>query len=162
VGILSTAGNAASENSLKDTQLAARIIGFQLQSVKIHGPSDFEAGFDELIRGRIDAFTVFRESLLLMHLNQLLAFANRNRLPAVYDGREFALAGGLMSYTANHLDLYRRAASYVDKILKGAKPADLPVEQPMRAEFIINLIAARQIGLTIPPEVLQRAHKVIR
>jgi putative ABC transport system substrate-binding protein len=91
-----------------------------------------------------------------------VAFAVKNRLPAVYDGREFALGGGLMSYTPNHLDLYRRAARYVDKILKGAKPADLPVEQTMRAEFIVNLNAARQIGLTIPPNVLARADKVIK
>jgi putative ABC transport system substrate-binding protein len=162
VGILLTEGNAASETSLEDSQVAAQAIGLQLQSVKIRGPNDIDAGLDELIRSRIDAFTVFRESLLLVHLNRLLVFAEKNRLPAVYDGREFALAGGLMSYTSNHLDLYRRSATYVDKILKGTRPADLPVEQAMRAEFIINLRGAKKIGLTIPLEVLQTADKVIR
>jgi putative ABC transport system substrate-binding protein len=162
VGVLWSARNAASEYSLTDSQVAAQAIGFQLQSVKIQSPHDFDWGFDELIRGRAEAFTVFRDSLLLMNLNRLLAFATKHQLPAVYDGREFALAGGLMSYTPNHLDLYRRAATYVDRILKGAKPRDLPVEQTMRAEFIINLKTADATRIKIPPEMLQRADKVIR
>jgi ABC-type uncharacterized transport system substrate-binding protein len=162
VGILLTAGNAASETSLEDVHLTARAIGLEIQAVKIRHSAEIDAGLDELIRSRIDAFTVFRESLLLVHLKRLLAFAEMNWLPAVYDGREFALAGGLMSYTPNHLDLYKRAASYVDKILKGHRPADLPVEQTMRAEFIINLKAAKKIGLTIPSELLQTADTVIR
>jgi putative ABC transport system substrate-binding protein len=162
VGILLTAGNAASETSLKDSQIAAQAIGLELQSFKIRGPSDIDEGLRELLRGRIDAFTLFRESVLLVHANRILRFAKDNRLPAVYDGREFALAGGLMSYTPNHLDLYRRAATYVDRILKGSKPADLPVEQTMKGEFIINLKAATAIGIKIPSEVLQRADMVIR
>jgi putative ABC transport system substrate-binding protein len=162
VGILLTQGNAASETSLGDSQITAQAIGLHLQPVRIRGPSDIDAALDELIRSRIDAFTVFRESPLLVHAHRLLAFAQKNKLPAVYDGREFVLAGGLMSYTPNHLDLYRRAATYVDKILKGARPADLPVEQAMRAEFIVNLTAAKKIGLNIPLELLQTADKVIR
>ena len=93
---------------------------------------------------------------------QIAALAAKNRLPAIYPFPDYVEAGGLMSYSANIVDLYRRAATYVDKILKGAKPADLPVEQPQKFEFIINLKAAKQIGLTIPPNVLTRADKVIR
>jgi putative ABC transport system substrate-binding protein len=162
VGILLTADNAASETSLDDSQVAAQAIGLQIQSFKIRGPGEIDTGLHQLLRSRIDAFTVFRESLLLVHANRILGFAEENRLPAVYDGREFALAGGLMSYTPNHLDLYKRAATYVDRILKGSKPADLPVEQSMRGEFIINLKTATRIGIKVPPEVLQRADIVIR
>lgn len=162
IGILLTRGNAASETSLIDSQLAAQGMGLKLKPVKIRGPGEIPAGLEELIRAQIDAFTIFRESVLLVHLNRLISFAEKHRLPAVYDGREFTLSGGLMSYTPNHLELYRRAATYVDKILKGARPADLPVEQPMRAEFIINLKAAEKIGLAIPLEIVQMADKVIK
>src|SRR5262249_40349151 len=96
------------------------------------------------------------------HLTRIVEFATKNRLPAMYAGSEFVEAGGLMSYAPSYSDLFRRAATYVDKILKGAKPVDLPVEQPKKFEFIINLKAAKQIGLTIPPNVLARADKVIR
>jgi ABC-type uncharacterized transport system substrate-binding protein len=162
VGILWNPTNESNYINLKDTLAAAQSMGLQLLPVKVEDPSAFDAGFKALVKGRINAFTVFRDSLLLVHSKQFVAFAAKNRLAAVYDGREFTLGGGLMSYTPNHLDLYRQAATYVDKILKGAKPADLPVEQPMRFEFIINLKAAKQIGVTIPPNVLARADKVIK
>jgi putative ABC transport system substrate-binding protein len=134
----------------------------KLLPVNIDDPAELDTALNALIKSRIDAFTVFRDSLLLVHSRRFVEFAAKNRLPAVYDGREFAFAGGLMSYTSNHLDLYKRAASFVVKILKGAKPADLPVEQTMRPEFVINLTAAHEIGLTIPAGMLQRADKVIR
>lgn len=162
VGILWNPTNASNAINLEESQVPAQAMGFQLVPVKMQDPGDFDASSNALRRQRVDAFTVFRDSLFLVHSSRFVAFAAKNRLPAVYDGREFALDGGLMSYTPNHLDLYRRTAMYVDKILKGAKPADLPVEQMMRAEFIVNLDAARQIGLRIPPNVLARADKIIK
>ena len=113
-------------------------------------------------KGRADALMVLGNPILNSQRQQVVELAAKNRLPAMYPRPEFVEAGGLMTYGTNFTDLYRRAATYVDKILKGAKPADLPVEQPKKFEFIVNLKAAKQIGLTIPPNVLARADRVIR
>lgn len=147
--------------TLKDSRTAARPLNLELQSIAVQKPADIETGFKNFLAMKADGFTVIRDSFILIKRKQFVDFAAQNKIPTVYDGREFVLAGGLMSYTPNHLDLYRRSAIYVDKILKGANPADLPVEQTMRAEFIVNLKTAKQIGLTIHPEMLTLADQVI-
>ena len=128
----------------------------------MRGPEDIETAFREATGGRANGVLVLNSAILNSRRIQIVSLATRNRLPAIYAVPEYAEDGGLMSYTVSYTDLYRRAAVYVDKILKGAKPADLPVEQPKKFEFIINLKAAKQIGLTIPPNVLARATKVIK
>jgi putative ABC transport system substrate-binding protein len=130
--------------------------------VAVKGRDDFEAAFATLAKQRVDGVLVLADPVLFGPRNQIVALAAKNRLPVMYPLREWPEAGGLMSYGPNILDQYPRAAVYVDKILKGAKPADLPVEQPRKFEFIINLKAAKRIGLTIPPNVLARADRVIR
>jgi putative ABC transport system substrate-binding protein len=128
----------------------------------VRAAKDIEAAFRAAGKERAGAVLVLSSLVLNSHRKQVVHSALKSRLPAIYPLREYVEAGGLMYYGANTLDLFRRAATYVDKILKGAKPADLPVEQPIKFEFIINLKAAKQIGLTIPPNVLARADKVIR
>jgi putative ABC transport system substrate-binding protein len=162
VGILWNPANEGNAVSWKDTQTIAQSIGLKLQSIEVRIPADFDRGFEALTKTRADAFAVLRDPLVAHVTDGLVKFAATNRLPAIYEAREIVLAGGLMSYAPNHVDLYRRAAYFVHRILTGTRPADLPVERPIRAEFIINLKAAKQIGLTIPPEVLQRADKVIK
>jgi putative ABC transport system substrate-binding protein len=148
---------------LKEAELAAGALGVKLQSLDIRSPKDFEPSFQTALKGRAEAILVrVRGPILSPHRKEFAELAVKNRLPVIYEGAEEVEAGGLMSYGVNFLDLYRRAAVYVDKILKGTKPADLPVEQPIKFEFLINLKAAKQIGLTIPPNVLARADKVIR
>jgi putative tryptophan/tyrosine transport system substrate-binding protein len=148
--------------ALNEIQTSARALGLQIQSVEVRSPNDFAAAFQAAAKGRAHALTVFFQPVFTANRNRILEFAAKNRLPAIYPFKEYVEDGGLMSYAPNLSDLYRRAATYVDKILKGRKPADLPVEQPTKFEFIINLKAAKQIGLTIPPDVLARADKVIR
>ena len=118
--------------------------------------------FQAAIKERAGALITLDDAFVFTHRTRIVKLAAKSRLPAIYGFREFVDAGGLMSYAANLSDMYRRAATYVDKILKGAKPADLPVEQPTKFEFIINLKAAKQIGLTVPPNMLARADKVMR
>ena len=134
----------------------------KLQYLDIRDPKDIETAFRAASKGRAEALLVLASPLFVLQRTQLTDLALKNRLPAIYDRREFVDDGGLMSYGTNFADMSRRAATYVDKILKGAKPADIPVEQPKKFEFIINLKAAKQIGLTIPPQVLGRADKVIK
>ena len=134
----------------------------KLQYLDILGPKDIETAFRTAAKGRADAVVALSSPFLLAHRTKVADLAVKSRLPATYYSAEFVEAGGLMSYGVSFPDLYRRAATYVDKILKGAKPADLPVEQPTKFEFIINLKAAKQIGLTIPPNVLAGADKVIK
>ena len=134
----------------------------QLQSIEVRGPSDFHNLSDALMRGRFQALNVVRDPLIGAHLKRVLEFATKTRLPAIYETEEYVDAGGLMSYGTNHPDLYRRAAYFVDRILKGVKPADLPVEQPTKFQLVINLKTAKQIGLAIPPEVLMWADAVIK
>ena len=135
----------------------------KLQYLDVLDPKDIETAFRAASKGRADAVLLLvRAASLISQLTQVVELAAKSRLPAIYIIREYVEAGGLMSYGVSVIDLDRRAAIYVDKILKGAKPADLPVEQPKKFEFIINLKAAKQIGLTIPPNVLVRADRVIR
>ena len=148
---------------LKETKLAAGALAVKLQYLDVQGPKDFETAFREASKERANAVLwVVSGNIASPHRKTIAELAIRSRLPAIYEQATFVEAGGLMSYGASFTALYRRAAVFVDKILKGAKPADLPVEQPTKFEFIINLKAAKQIGLTIPPNVLARADRVIR
>jgi ABC-type uncharacterized transport system substrate-binding protein len=143
-------------------EIAAGAFKIQLQYLDVRGAKDIETAFREACKGRADAVLVLASPILESGRTQVADLAAKNRLPTIYHVAEFVEAGGLISYGVSFIDLYRRAATYVDKILKGRKPADLPVEQPTKFEFIINLKAAKQIGLTIPPNVLARADKVIK
>jgi putative tryptophan/tyrosine transport system substrate-binding protein len=147
---------------LKEMELAAGALGVKLQYLDVRGPKDIETAFREARKARADAVVVLASPILESARAQVADFAAKDRLPTIYHVAEFVEAGGLMSYGVSFIDLYRRAATYVDKILKGAKPADLPVEQPTKFELVINLKTAKKIGLTIPPNVLARADKVIK
>jgi putative tryptophan/tyrosine transport system substrate-binding protein len=163
VAIFASSGFAEYALVSKEIEIAAGPLGIKLQSLDIQSPKDFESAFQAAAKGRADAvlFRV-RGPVLNPHRTEVAALAVKSRLPAIYETAEEVEAGGLMSYGVNDNDLYRRAATYVDKILKGRKPTDLPVEQPTKFELVINLKAAKQIGLTIPPNVLVRADKVIK
>ena len=146
----------------KETQAAAQALGFQLQSLEVRDSKDFDSVFETVTRDRAQALLTSPGAIFNTHQARIIEFAAKNRLPAMYTAPETVEAGGLMSYAPNQTDQFRRAAIYVDKILKGTKPADLPVEQPTSFQFVINLKAAKQIGVTIPPNVLMRADKVIK
>jgi putative ABC transport system substrate-binding protein len=149
--------------TLKETELVAGAFGVKVQSLDIRSPKDFESAFQAAAKGRAEAGLVrVPGPILSPHRTEVAELAVKRRLSVIYDRAEEVEAGGLMSYGVSVPDLHRRAATYVDRILKGTKPADLPVEQPMKFEFIVNLKAAKQIGLTIPPNVLARADRVIR
>jgi putative ABC transport system substrate-binding protein len=152
----------AAKISLRETQDAAKALALHLQILETREASDFQSAFRAASKGRARALILLPAPIMSTQAKQIAELALKNNLPAISTVSEFPNAGGLMSYGANLAELYRRAATYVDKILKGAKPAELPVEQPTKFEFIINLKAAKQIGLTIPPNVLVRADKVIR
>jgi putative ABC transport system substrate-binding protein len=145
----------------KESQLPARELGLQLHSMEV-STDKLDSAFKEAIKARSTALAVTRSSLINRNQKQITELAAKNRLPAIYARGDFVEGGGLMSYGADQVEAYRRVASIVDKILKGRKPADLPVEQPMKFELIINLKSANQIGLTIPPNVLARADRVIK
>jgi putative ABC transport system substrate-binding protein len=162
VAVMGSSNIPGAAQALKATESAAAALGIQLQYVDINSPNDIEGAFKTVSQSRADALIVLGSPVLNTKRVQVAAFATRNRLPATYTRPEFIEAGGLMTYGANYNELYRRAAVYVDKILKGAKPADLPVEQPTKFELVINLKTAKQIGLTIPPNVLARADRVIK
>jgi putative ABC transport system substrate-binding protein len=134
----------------------------RLQFVEAGGPEDFDRAFSDMTRARAGALTVLPSNMFTNERRRLVDLPAKNRLPAVYPAREFVNAGGLMAYGTNVADLYRRAATYVDKILKGTKPGDLPVEQPTKFELVINLKTAKALGLTIPQSVLGRADEVIQ
>jgi putative ABC transport system substrate-binding protein len=160
---LDDANSKGYQRVAKETQGAAKALGVQLQVVEVKAAnSDIEGVFQTMVEERIGAFIVESTPRILFQRKKILRLAEQNRLPAMHSEEEWVNAGGLMSYGANRNDPYRRVATYVDKILKGSKPADLPVEQPTKLEVIINLKAAKQIGLTIPPNVLARADRVIR
>jgi putative ABC transport system substrate-binding protein len=159
LGYTSYPGNA---QAVKQVELAAAPLGVKVQYVDILRPEDFEPAFRAAGQSRADAGLVLQSSLLNSHRKELADLAMKARLPVIYYAPEWTEAGGLVSYAASINDLYRRAAIFVDKILKGAKPGDLPVEQPTKFELVINLKTAKQIGLTIPPNVLARADKVIK
>jgi len=163
VAVLGEEANRANTLSFKSMQAVASAMGLQLHHIEVRGVNDFDSAFSK-IKGTVRATALFLQPANMFQENRMRIadLAAKSRLPAIADSSELAEAGVLMSYGADRTDLDRRAATYVDKILKGAKPADLPVEQPTKFEFIINLKAAKQIGLTIPPNVLARADKVIR
>ena len=147
--------------NFKEIEIAARSLGLQIQSLEVREPEEFEKLFQAAGKSRAEALIMLRTPLVNAHLKRIADMALRSRLPAIYDDRVFADAAGLLSYGTDFPHLYRRAAYFVDKILKGAKPADLPVEQPTKFELVINLKTAKQIGVTIPPNVLARADRVI-
>ena len=163
VGILWDANAPGPAIAFKEYEAAARALKMQLQSLEVRGPTpDLEGAFQAAAKGRANALITVRNPVLNRYPKRIADLARKNRLASMYEGSEYVEAGGLMSYSASDADQFRRAATYVDKILKGAKPADLPVEQPMKFELVINLKAAKQIGLTIPQSVLYRADKVIK
>lgn len=159
IGNSSIAGNA---QALRETEKAANAFGVKLKSLDVQNDSEIEAAFLSAIKDRSDAVIVLGSQVVTSHAKQFAAMAVKSRLPAIYWSPEFVQAGGLLSYSVSINDLFRRSAIYVDKILKGAKPGDLPVEQPTKFELMINLKTAKQIGLMIPPNVLARADRVIR
>ena len=158
-GDSTTPGNA---QALRETEPAAKAFKVPLQYLDVLGAKDIESAFREASKGRADAVLVLGAPILISQRKQIADLAVKNRFPGMYPSSEFVESGGLMSYGVSVVDLYRRTARHVDKILKGRKPADLPVEQPTKFELVINLKAAKQIGLTIPPNVLARADRVIR
>jgi putative ABC transport system substrate-binding protein len=160
VAILGSSAIPGNTQALKETELAAGALGVQTQYLDIRDVKDLETVFRAVSKGRADAVLVLNGPPHILRL--IPGFAAKGRVPAIYHSSAIIDDGGLMSYGASISDLDRRAATYVDKILKGAKPADLPVEQPTKFELVINLKAAKQIGLTIPPNVLARADKVIK
>src|SRR5512132_1247164 len=162
VAVLWDPRNPASAQEWKESQLAARGLGLQLYSMEVSSAGKYQEAFKQAIRARSGALAVLSTPLASSNQEQIARLAARNRLPAIYVQGNFVTDGGLMSYGPDRTERYRRIAVFVDKILKGTKPADLPVEQPTKFEFIINLKAAKQIGLTIPPNVLARADRVIR
>ena len=162
VAVLGTSTIPGNAERLREVELAAEAFGVKLQKLDVLSPKDIDAAFRAAGKGHAGAVLVLGGAVFIFHRTRIAELAVQSRLPAAYSNREFVEDGGLMSYGASTTDLSRRAATYVDKILKGAKPADLPVEQPKKFEFIVNLKAAKQIGLTIPPNVLVRADKVIK
>jgi putative ABC transport system substrate-binding protein len=154
-------GQRTEQEMLKESEVAGRALGLRLQFLEARRPEDFDRAFSEMTRAHASALTVLSSVMFVNERTRLVDLAAKNRLPAAYAQREFVDAGGLMSYGASVADLARRAATYVDKILKGAKPGDLPVEQPTKFELVINLRAAKALGFTIPPSLLQRADQVI-
>jgi ABC-type uncharacterized transport system substrate-binding protein len=150
------------KDMLKGADVAGRALGVRLQFVEARGPADFDRAFSDMTKARAGALTVLSSGMFFNERRHLVDLAAKHRLPAVYNVRDFVDAGGLMAYGPNTADLFRRAATYVDKILKGAKPGDLPVEQPTKFELVINLKTAKALGLTIPQSVLGRADEIIR
>jgi putative ABC transport system substrate-binding protein len=162
VAVLGTSTSPGNAQALKETELAAGALAVKLQYLDVRGPEDIEGAFRTASKEHAEAVLGLGGPVLSTNRTQVVELAVKSRLPAIYWRSDIVEAGGLMSYATSITDLDRRAATYVDKILKGAKPADLPVEQPKKFELIINLRTAKQIGLTIPPNVLARADKVIK
>jgi ABC-type uncharacterized transport system substrate-binding protein len=162
VVVLWNAANPANASAWQETQAAARALGLLLHSQDVRGAQDLEGVFARTAEGRPDALLILGDALINMHRPQIVEFAIQRHLPSLFTTREWVVAGGLMSYGSSPSDNYRHAAYYVDRILKGAKPADLPVEQPMTFELVINLKTAQALGLTIPPSLLFQATEVLR
>jgi putative ABC transport system substrate-binding protein len=162
VAVLWNAANPANASAWQETQAAAGALGLLLHSQDVRGSQDLEGAFALMAQAHPDALLVLGDALIAMHRPQIAEFATQQHLPSVFATREDVVAGGLMSYGPSLPDLYRRAATYVDKILKGTKPADLPVEQPLKFELVLNLKTAQALGLTIPPIVLFQADEVIQ
>ncbi|MEO8487247.1 MAG: ABC transporter substrate-binding protein [Betaproteobacteria bacterium] len=162
VALLHNMGNPAAAPEWGLTQAAARSLGIHSELLDVRTPADLGRAFDAVTRKRVDALVVGLDGLTQMHRQAIVGLVARSRLPAAYPAREFVEDGGLMSYSVNYPDLYFRFASYVDRIFKGAKPGDLPIEQPTRFEFAINLATARSLGLPVPASLLLRADEVFR
>jgi putative ABC transport system substrate-binding protein len=161
VAVLSNVSNI-NQRQIKEIEPVAQSLGVQLQILNVKKPDEIENAFASMVRGKVGGLTVLTQNMLVLNRKKIVELAAKSRLPAMYPNSRFTDAGGLMSYGLNGADLYRRAAIYVDKILKGAKPADMPVEKPTKFELVINLKTAKKIGATIPPEVLMWANEVIR
>jgi putative ABC transport system substrate-binding protein len=161
VAVLSNPANAYHQLAIREVTVAARSLGVQLQLLEARGPKEFDGAFAAMARERVGALLVVSDSIFNAHRTRLADLAARSRLPAAYGIRESVEAGGLMSYGPSFLEFYRRSVAYVDKILRGARPADLPVEQPTKFELVINLKTARALGLTIPQSLLRQADQVI-
>ncbi len=155
-------GERTMRDMLKETEGAAKTLGVHLQLLEARGPNDFDRAFSAMSSGRADALIVFPSPMFFAEHKRIVDVAAKNRLPAIYPFREAVEAGGLMAYGASIPDLFRRSATHVDKILKGRKPADLPVEQPMRFEFVINMKTAKSLGLTFPQTILIQATELIQ
>jgi putative tryptophan/tyrosine transport system substrate-binding protein len=162
VAVLGMSTEPGNTHAVREVEAAAEALGVQHLYLDLQEPKDIETAFQAASKGRANALLVLPSIIVLVHRTQVATLAIKSGLPAIYPRSEYVEDGGLISYGPNIVDLYRRAATYVDKILKGAKPADLPVEQPMKLDFVINLKAAKQIGLTIPETVLFRADRVIK
>ena len=163
VGILWDADDPGGGIGFKEYEAAAPALKIQLQSLEVRGPNpDLEGAFQAAAKERASVLITVRSTLLLRYPKRTADLAIKNRLPSIYAGSDFVEAGGLVSYSSNDAESFKRAATYVDKILKGAKPSDLPVEQPTKFELVINVKTAKQIGLTIPPNFLARADRVIK
>ena len=162
VAVIGTSTRPGNAQALKEVELAAGALKVQLQYLDVLAAKDIETAFRAASKGRADAILMLGNPIATSRRIQITALAVKNRLPAIYDRPEFVEDGGLMTYSVSQNDLFRRAATYVDKILKGAKPGDLPIEQPTKFELVINLKAAKQLGLTIPQSVLYRADRVIK
>ena len=149
------------KDHLRAADVAAQTLGVRLQVVEVRGPADFDKAFSDMARAHAGAVAVLGSTMIINERRRLVDLAAKHRLPAVYTWRWFVDVGGLMAYGPNVADIFRRTASYVDKILKGTNPADLPVEQPTKFDLVINLKTAKALGLTIPPSLLARADEVI-
>ena len=161
VAVLRNPGNPASAAMLREAEAAARTLGVQLQSLEARNAQEIESAFAAMIRERTGAFLNLPDGLFFTQRRQIAELAVKGQLPSISGGSDYPNAGGLMGYGPNNSDLERRAATYVDRILKGARPADLPVEQPTKFDLVINLRTAKAIGVTIPPSLLQRADQII-
>ena len=161
VALLHNMGNPAAPPEWEETKAAARSLGLQAELLDVRSHSDLGRAFERAVRQHVDALVIGIDGLTQMHQQTIVDMVARNRLPAAHPAREFVEAGGLIAYGVNYPDLYFRFASFVDKIFKGAKPGDLPVEQPTKFELVINLKTAKALGLTIPQSLLQRADQVI-
>jgi putative ABC transport system substrate-binding protein len=162
VAVLTDPGTGGHGPQMKELEAAAPTVGLQLRPAEVRAASELEAAFSAMTRDQVGAFVALQVPTLDRLRQRIVDLAAKHRLPAMYPNNEYVESGGLMSYSADILALFRRAATYVDKILKGAKPADLPIEQPTKFELVINLKTAKQIGLIIPPNVLARADRVIK
>jgi ABC-type uncharacterized transport system substrate-binding protein len=161
VAVLWNAANPYPALVFKETQDAGQTLGIEVQSLEVRGPDDFDGAFEAARRQRPDALITVEDPLTVTYRKLIADFAAKHQLPSLHGLKEFVTAGGLMSYGANLADLRRRAAGYVDKILKGAKPADLPIQQPTKFELVINLKTAKALGIEVPPTLLARADEVI-
>src|SRR5713226_9336809 len=161
VAVLLNTANPYNTIVWEQTQVSARALGVKVQPVDLRGPEEFKDAFAKLVRQRPDGLVMLADRFLLAHRTQIVDFVAKNQLPAIYPYRDFVVVGGLMSYSPSYEDLFRRSATYVDKILKGAKPSDLPIEQPTKFELLVNMKTAKTLGVPIPPSLLLRADHVV-